>query len=376
MNFGRVLAVSRRVFMDLRNDKRTLALITIAPLFAMTVFGLAFSGQISDVPVIVVNLDHGFAAPLGNISISDRIISNLDPDVMAISDMGSLEDAVAEIEAGRAYAVFYFPEDFTRTVVLAQAGAINSSTSVEIHIDMSNVNLADSIMQEFNSAVQETIAQSGFEMPVGVERVAVYGANAEFMDFFVPGIMAFVVYILTTLLTLITFVGERVSGTLDRLISTPLRESEIVAGYALTFSIVGTLQAALLLTVGMLAFGVNVEGNVLLAFLVVALLAIVCQALGILLSSVTHREAQAVQLIPFIIIPGFLLSGVFWPIEAIPVWLRPLSYLVPPSYAIDACRSVMLRGWGLDMVWMDIAALAGFALLFLGLATLSLKRRG
>jgi len=376
MNLRRALAVSRRVFMDLRNDKRTLALITVAPLFAMTVFGLAFSGQISEVPVIVVNHDTGMATPMGQVAVSESVISNLDPDTLDITRMDDLQAALDMIENGDSYAVFYFPANFTQIVFQAATGAGNATTQVGIYIDMSNVNLAESIMQAFNSAVQETMDERGIALPVSVDRQAVYGQNAEFMDFFVPGIMAFVVYILTTLLTLITFVGERVSGTLDRLSATPLRESEIVAGYAITFSIVGTLQAALLLTVGMLVFGVNIEGNVALAFIVVALLAIVCQALGILLSSVTHREAQAVQLIPFIIIPGFLLSGVFWPIEAIPVWLRPLSYLVPPSYAIDACRSVMLRGWGLDMIWKDILALMVFAAAFLTLAALSLKRKG
>ncbi len=371
MNLKRALAVSRRVFMDLRNDKRTLALICVAPLFAMFVFGLAFSGEISDVPVIVVSDDMGY----GRWNISEAIVSNLDSNTLDIIRMTDLTSAQDQIRSGDAYAVFYFPANFTDVTIQAYSHQTDASTSVDIYIDMSNVNVADSIIQTFNDAVQQTMSENNLEMPVSMNRTAVFGQNAEFMDFFVPGIMAFVVYILTTLLTLITFVGERVSGTLERLISTPLRESEIVAGYAITFSIVGTLQAALLLTVGMLVFDVNVEGNVILAFIVVALLAIVCQALGILLSSVTHREAQAVQLIPFIIIPGFLLSGVFWPIEAIPTWLRPLSYLVPPSYAIDACRSVMLRGWGLEMIWTDIAALVVFAVLFLFAATLSLKRR-
>ncbi len=375
MNLKRAFAVSRRVFMDLRNDKRTLALITIAPLFAMCVFGLAFSGQISDVPVIVVNQDAGMQIPAGQVYISDAVISNVDTDMLDITEMDNLQAAIGEIENGNSYAVFYFPANFTEVTYQAYSLSSNATTAIEIHIDMSNVNLADSIIQEFNQAIQDTMDERGIEMPVSVQTQAVYGQNAEFMDFFVPGIMAFVVYILTTLLTLITFVGERTSGTLDRLSATPLHESEIVAGYAITFSIVGTLQAALLLSVGMLVFDVSVEGNVLLAFIVVALLAVVCQALGILLSSVTHREAQAVQLIPFIIIPGFLLSGVFWPIEAIPVWLRPLSYLVPPSYAIDACRSVMLRGWGLDMIWTDLLALVIFAAVFLFLATMSLRRR-
>lgn len=364
------------MFKDLRNDKRTLALITLAPLFAMAVFGLAFSGQISDVSVIVVNEDAGAVLPvIGRVSFADEIVSNLDPDTLDVTMMGDLADAISSVESGDAYAVFHFPADFTNATIQAYQHTSAAGTGIDIHIDMSNVNVAESIVQAFNEAVQGTMEENDLEMPVSVNAIAVYGQNAEFMDFFVPGIMAFVVYILTTLLTLITFVGERVSGTLSRLSATPLRESEIVAGYAITFSIVGTLQAALLLSVGMLVFNVNIVGNVVLAFVVVALLAVVCQALGILLSSVTHRESQAVQLIPFIIIPGFLLSGVFWPIEAIPVWLRPASYLVPPSYAIDACRSVMLRGWGLDMIWHDIAALLVFAVVFLGLATLSLRRR-
>jgi len=171
------------------------------------------------------------------------------------------------------------------------------------------------------------------------------------------------------------FIGERVSGTLSRVQSTPLTEAEVVGGYAVALSIVGTFQAVFLILVGIGVFGVNVEGNVFLAFLVVALLATVCQALGIFLSAFAKSEAQAAQFLPFIVMPGFLLSGVFWPLEAIPAWLRVTSYLVPPSYAIKATRSVMLRGWGLDMIWPQLLGLALFAVLFLALATLSLKHR-
>ncbi len=107
----------------------------------------------------------------------------------------------------------------------------------------------------------------------------------------------------------------------------------------------------------------------------IALLAVVCQSLGILFSSLAVREAQAIQFLPFIILPAFLLAGIFWPIEAIPSWIRPASYLVPPTYAVDACRSVVLRGWGLDKIWMDIVALLVFASVFLTIAVWSLKRR-
>jgi len=177
------------------------------------------------------------------------------------------------------------------------------------------------------------------------------------------------------LLTLVSFVGERTSGTLLRMLATPLRERDIVLGYASAFSVVGILQSAILLLVGILAFHIIIVGNVLFAFVVIALLAVVSQALGILLSSFAKRESQVIQFLPFVLLPTFLLAGIFWPLEAIPSWLRPFSYLVPPTYAVDACRSVMLRGWGLGRIWIDIVALMGFAVAFLALATESLRVR-
>jgi len=111
---------------------------------------------------------------------------------------------------------------------------------------------------------------------------------------------------LATLLTLLAFVGERTSSTLDRLMVTPLQENEVVLGYALAFWIIGMIQAAFLLAVAVLVFNIMILGNVFLAFLVVALLAVVSQALGILLSSLAKREGQVIQFIPFIILPAFL----------------------------------------------------------------------
>ena len=235
--------------------------------------------------------------------------------------------------------------------------------------------MANAVTKEFNDALLATVEEAGMGMPVKVDATAVFGENAKFMDFFVPGIMAFAVYMITTLLTLVTFVGERTSGTLQRMLATTLKERDIVLGYAAAFSLIGIGQAILLLLVGILVFDVTVVGNVLLAFLVIALLAIVSQALGILLSSTARREAQAIQVLPFVILPAFLLAGIFWPIEAIPAWLRPLSCLVPPTYAVDASRAVMLKGWGMGKIWIDIVALVAMAAFFLFLAVLSLRTR-
>lgn len=370
MKVYRCLAVTKRVFRDLKNDRRTPVLMFLAPLFAMFIFGVAFSGDVKNVPVLIVNDDEGAAVQGAQILLSEKIISHLDRKILDMSTLKSADEARDTVESGKALAAIIFPEHFTEDVIAAPFPG-----EIHVIIDKSNLNVANPVLRSINTAVMDTIQEIGQEIPVAVDEDSVYGKNADFMDYFFPGILSFVAYLLTILLTLITFVGERVSGTLDRLLATPLEESEIVAGYALAFGLLGTLQSAFLLTVGVLVFDVTIMGHVVVAFLVIALLAVVSQSLGILLSGLAKREAQAIQFFPFVVLPAFLLSGIFWPIEAIPSWLRPASYMVPPTYAVDACRDVMLRGWGLERIWVDVVALLGFAFLFLGLSVLSLRRR-
>jgi len=310
------------------------------------------------------------------VSIADRIISNFDKDVLKVDYVDTKDEGVQRVEKGGAYGVIIFPQNFTRDIYSRiQNPSLSVSTTIEVRLDKSNVNVANAIAKAVSDAVLKTMKDTGNAAPVTVNADnAIYGKGAKFMDFFVPGIMAFVVFMLTTLLTLISFVGERTSGNLERLQATPLRASEIVIGYAITFSIIGMLQSILLLVIGVAVFNIMIVGHIALAFLVIALLAVVSLSLGILLSSLAKREAQAIQFFPLIVLPTFLLAGIFWPVEAIPSWLRPLSYAIPPSYAVDATRSVMLRGWGIGGIWIDIVALLGFAVAFLSLAVWSLQR--
>ena len=378
MNICRAFSVTKRIFRGLRNDKRTIALMFIAPIIAMCVFGLAFSGDVKDVGVGVVNQDEGFQPPGSPVTIyiSKMIIGNFDKDVLKVDYVASVDEGVRRVEKGGAYAVIIFPEHFTRDLYAkTQDASISGDTTIQVREDKSNVNVANAITKSVSDALLKTMKELGREAPITLDvNNAIYGKGAKFMDFFVPGIMAFVVFLLTTLLTLISFVGERSSGNLERLQATPLRESEIVIGYAIAFSIIGMLQSILLLVIGVTVFNIMIVGHIGLAFLVIALLAIVSLSLGILLSSLAKREAQAIQFFPLIVLPTFLLAGIFWPVEAIPSWLRPLSYLIPPSYAVDATRSVMLRGWGIGGIWIDIVALFGFAIAFLSMAVWSLRR--
>ena len=389
MKVTRVLVITRRIFLGLRRDRRSLGLMLFAPILAMCVFGIAFSGDVKDVDIIIVNQDEGVYIPQMNmsISISKEIIKNMDKDILTIEYMTDVTKALEKVEDGEVYAVVIFPGNFSqnlaRQFVKAPASSGQSdpnniteavSSTILIRSDNSNVNVANAVIKAIQDALFETQDNYGVEMPLQLGVDPVYGKDAEFIDMFVPGIIGFVIFLLTTLLTLISFVGERTSGTLERLMATPIKESEIVLGYGLAFGITGMTQALILLTVGVVVFDIIIVGNILLAFLIAALLAVGSQSLGILLSSMAKREAQAVQFLPIIILPAFLLAGIFWPVEAIPPWLRPASYFIPPTYAVDGLRSVMLRGWGLEQVWPQVLVLIGFAVLFLLGATATLKR--
>lgn len=367
----RSFSVTKRIFKEMKNDKRTPFMIFVAPLFAMVTFGFAFSGNVRNVDVVLVNNDEGFTLPTGSkILLADEIISHLDLDVMNVEYMSSAEDALCAVESGDAYAAIIFSKDFTESLTMQESG-----TKIQVAVDKSNINVANALIQSVNTAVLETMEEMEKEPPLTVDVTAVYAEGAEFLDFFVPGMMAFVVYLLTTLLALISFVSERTRGTLDRVLASPLRVHEIVIGYAVAFGIIGTVQTAILLTAAIVLFDITIVGNAFLAFAIVVLLAIVCVSLSILISSITKTEAQAIQFLPFIVLPAFLLTGLFSPIEAIPMWMQPLSYFVPLTYAVDACRSILLRGWGLEKIWMDFAALSVFAFVFLIAAMYSLKRK-
>ncbi len=375
--FRNSLSMVKRIFRNLRNDKHTLVLMILAPILVMFVFGVAFSGDVKDVRVMVFNADVGAEVPgVGTVRLSDQILANIDQGVMNLSYTDDEAAAVQQVRDGKAWGVITFPEHFTADVIARLSNlSATGDTTIQVRLDKSNVNVAQAINQQVVEALFSVTDQLGKQPPISVNTDdAIYGQNARFIDFFVPGIMAFAVYMLTTLLTLLAFVGERTTGTLDRLLTTPVSPTSIVMGYASAFSLIGAGQSALLLLIGTLVFKITVVGNVLLAFFVIVLLAIVSQSIGILLSSVARDEAQAIQMLPFIVLPAFLLAGIFWPVQAIPTWLRPLSYLIPPTYAVNASRSVMLRGWGLGKIWPDVLALLALAAVFLGGAIWSVHK--
>lgn len=187
--------------------------------------------------------------------------------------------------------------------------------------------------------------------------------------------MALAILFITTVLSIIVLVRERSAGLLERLFASPLRPAEFVAGHAVGLTVVVLGQVAVLFVSALVIFHATFAGNLLFAYGVLLLFGVGNLGLGMLLSAAARSEFQAIQFIPLLLIPQILFAGALFPIEAIPVSFRPISDILPLTYAARALQDILLRGWGVAGVAVDLLALGIYAALMLGGAMVLVRRQ-
>ncbi|HEX3025660.1 MAG TPA: ABC transporter permease, partial [Clostridia bacterium] len=185
--------------------------------------------------------------------------------------------------------------------------------------------------------------------------------------------MGFFIFFFVFLIAGVSFLHERISGTMERLLATPIRRHEIVMGYFIGFGIFVVAQTLLIQLFMVYALHIPLKGNFLLVLLVNVLLASGSLSLGTFLSAFARNEFQMIQFIPIVIVPQILFCGLF-DLRAAPLWVTVLSKLFPLTYGADALNSIALRGMGVSSIANDLAVMGVFTVLFLILNTLALKR--
>ena len=193
-------------------------------------------------------------------------------------------------------------------------------------------------------------------------------------DRFGPALLAMFPFIVMFLVTSVTTLRERSSGTLERLLVMPMGKLDFLLGYALAFGLVAALQAVLAVTVSVGLLGLDIAGSVWLLGLVAVADAVLGSALGLFVSAFARTEFQAVQFLPLIVFPQILLCGLFVPRDTLPAVLDAVSDLLPLSYAVDAMTH-LTRGTDTGQVWQDLLVVVAFALGGLALGAATLRRR-
>jgi ABC-2 type transport system permease protein len=390
VNGSRILAIARRIAQGFRRDERTLGLMFVVPLVVTSLLGWVLRDtKDTTVRIEIVNTDQ---------TVGTRIVSALsglssDPanGIAIAGTVATKDEAVVAIKAGTADLALVIPPDLVATVIAGQRPTLTVITEgTEPGAEASQF----AKLQKAVATLAGSLAPPG-GTPALIPQIAhetVYlSPGADQVDVLAPIFLGFFGYFFVFLLTGISFLRERIGGTLERLLATPVTRTEIVFGYSLGFGAFATIQVIVLTlfilnsisvpAIGPLppfsiGLGVGSAGSPVLAFLIALLLSIGAVNLGIFLSTFARTELQVIQFIPLVIVPQGLLGGLLTPVNQLPDALNVIAHVLPLTYAIEGLREVMLKGADLSsrVVQTDIVVLAGIAIFFIVLASTTIKR--
>lgn len=382
MNLRRALAVARRIVAGFRRDHRTLGLVFVVPIVITALLGWVIrDSEAGDTRVVV-------ATPVESQLVDAFVAAAADPDLpfdITVTVIADGEAARARVRDG---------ETDVALVIPAQSGGDPLQVTIitegtDPAADGGRLGVLRALMVR---AVADLLPpQLGIGLPELEHETVFLSPDADSIDVLAPVFLGYFAYFFVFILTGISFLRERIGGTLERLLATPVTRGEIVLGYGLGFGIFATAQVLLLIGFALAAIeipeigpipaftiglGVSSVGSPALLFLVAVLLALGAVNLGIFLSTFARTELQVIQFIPIVIVPQGLLGGIFWPIERLPDILQPVAQVLPVTYAVDGLREIMLRGADLSSstVQLDVGVLAGIALFFVVLASRTIKR--
>jgi ABC-2 type transport system permease protein len=376
MSLRRTFAITARLLAQFRHDHRTLAILFVTPLIVLALFAALFRTDAPDPTVgIVVESDE---------ALIDGIATALeDAGGIDVGRVDSADDAEAELRDGELDAYVVLP------------ALANGTLRPEVVVEGTDPSVQGAVLGALQRSVMTAVAEmappapSGLALPAasGValpapptldpEVRALYGnEDLDSLDLLGGPFIGLLVFFLVYVVTSVSFLRERTLGTLERLMASPLRRTEIVVGYLIGFTLVALVQAAEVLGFGLLVLNLYNAGSVWLIFGIEVLLAIGAVSLGIFLSTFARTEFQAVQFIPLVAVPQILLSGLLVPVESEPEWLQFVSNALPLTYAVDALREVMLKGadLGSEVILRDVAVLGAFCLLAIVAAAATLRR--
>jgi ABC-2 type transport system permease protein len=368
MSLRRTFAITARLLAQFRHDHRTLGILFVTPLIVLALFAALFR---TDAPGPKVGI---VAAP--NDALVEVIAGALeDADGIDGRAFDSADEAEDELVDG----------DLDAYVVLPAIA--DGAFRPEVVLEGTDPSVQGALLVALQQSAMEGIASlappipSGVELPVAPtvepEVRTLYGNDElDSLDLLGGPFIGLLVFFLVYVVTSVSFLRERTLGTLERLMASPLRRTEIVVGYLIGFTLVALVQAAEVLGFGLLVLNLYNAGSVWLIFGLEVLLAIGAVSIGIFLSTFARNEFQAVQFIPFVVVPQVLLSGLLVPVESEPEWLQVISNVLPLTYAVDALREVMLKGADLasSVVVRDVAVLGGFCILAVVAAAATLRR--
>ena len=356
-------------FIQALRNPRMRAMIFVTPVIELFLFGYAVTTDVRNVALAVYDLDQSVASR----ELTSRFVR---------SGYFDLVESVAEprrvqelLDRGQARAVLQFNRGFQETldagrtapIQLLLDGTISNTAGIVLSYGSRIVN------QYSQELLDDRVARRMGVPPrtakVELEARAWFNEDLESRNFFVPGVIAMIVTLTSLMLTSMAVVREKEIGTMEQILVTPIRPAELILGKTIPFALISYLDVIGITLIGVLWFDVPVRGNLLLLLFATGLFLLTTLGLGLLISTVSQTQQQAMMGAFFLYLPALLLSGFVFPIANMPEVVQWLTLLNPLRYFLEIIRGIFLKGIGADILWPQMAALAVLGVATLGLAT-------
>ena len=355
----RTIAIAKKVIKELLRDKRTLAMMFVAPVFIMWLMNLMFSASTTvNVKLATQDLPTGLVTKMDELDHVDiETYQDLDQAKEALAN--EKVDAVISYKDGE-YQVDYANTDASKTSMIRQ---------------VLRTSIASEGTDQLLSRVKQALPQLKLDAKAPeIKESYQYGdKNTGFFARMIPILIGFVVFFFVFLISGMALLKERTSGTLERLLATPVKRSEIVYGYMLSYGIIAIFQTAVVVLAAIWLLDVEVVGNILNVIIVNVVLALVALAFGILLSTLAKSEFQMMQFIPLVIMPQLFFSGII-PLSSMGEWAPTVGKFLPLTYSGDAISQIILYGHNLGDILSNLGVLMIFLIILTILNIVGLRR--
>ena len=361
MNARRTRAMFQKECRHIARDFRSLIMALILPLFQMLLFGYALNLDVDRIPTLIYDADHSADSR----ALIERFRGSRFFEIEGFADnYSTIEKAIDKSKVLIGLAI---PRDYSRRI------SAGEKANIQILLDGSDSNTASIALSYVEGLVQNyalqmrsagQVRRAGLPLVPPVEaRLRVwYNSSLESSNYIVPGLIAAMMMVIAALLTSLTIAREWEMGTMEQLLSTPVRAAEIVVGKMLAFFVIGLVDTLIAVLVGIFVYGVPFRGNAfMLAFSTMIFLS-GAFFWGILVSAVARSQLFAFQMgLVTTFLPAFLLSGFLYAIENMPVPIQIITHVVPARYFVTVVRGIFLKGIGLQLLWGQLLFLAAFA---------------
>ncbi len=341
-------AIAVKEFRELRRDRRTLAMLFLLPLVFLVVFGYAASFDVEEVPTVVAGPQAAAAAALLPAAF----------DVRSVAAGGDRAAAETDLQRGEA--------------VVGVVTPASPTGSVEVLIDGTELFAAQAALRSLAELETRGAPQAASTPKAQVE--ILFNPDLRTAVIMIPGLCGIILVFVGTIATALGVVRERQSGTMEQLAVMPFRPRDVFFGKIAPYLLIAAADMAIVVVAGMLLFDVPFRGSVATFALGSLLFLFVTVGTGVVISSVSQTQAQAMQLAVFTMVPQFLLSGLFFPLYSMPWAVRWIGYLLPLTWFIKVARGVMVRGTPIDALWLPLLVLTVMAAAVFITATLRFRR--